>query len=91
MIIEIDENGNAREYKEPYVTIDCETEEDFNKLKEAFEKHIKAKQPYTIHNARNRWYCESCDSLVYYEEADPFHPMFCPHCGQKLDWGDTND
>lgn len=80
-----------REYKEPYATIECETEEVYNRIVEAFEKHNNVKRPYTLHNTPNHWYCETCGALVYYKEADTFPQMFCQSCGQKLDWSDIND
>ena len=33
----IDEDGCLREYKEPYITIEIQTEEEWNKLKEAMD------------------------------------------------------
>ena len=79
-MLEIDENSNAREYKEPYATIDCETEEDFNRLKKAFEKSVLVK-PYKV-------------CIVEYE-CPKCHKRLCIDypckCGQMIDWSDTDD
>lgn len=42
LIMRIGEDGVCREYKEPYATVECDTEEDFKALEEAvafWEKH----------------------------------------------------
>lgn len=47
IILRVKENGQIEEYKEPYTTIECETEEDFKRLErllnlgKAVEKALK--------------------------------------------------
>lgn len=43
-MLQLGKDGVVREYKEPYTTIEVETEEDYNELLELLELGRKAKQ-----------------------------------------------
>ena len=81
MIIRYNEQkGCWEEYKEPYTTIEVQTEEDFNFIKAAVEKQ----QPqellaHTTPGAYGR--CPRCDKLV-----KSYYAKYCDQCGQKFDW-----
>ena len=77
-----DEKTETWETKEIYATIDVATEEDYNKLKERIEKQ-KAKKPKIFHGSVLTLYpCPICGEKVK-------DCTYCPGCGQKLDWSDT--
>lgn len=84
----IGEDGVLREYKEPYATIECETEEDFEKLKESFERHNKAKKPDFTDEYCDVAYCPNCGKFEFEDGTTTWMYNYCPECGQKLDWSE---
>lgn len=73
--------------KEPYTTIEVETEEDFKLLEERIEKQ-KAKRPVKCETQDIRYVtiysCPVCGKGI----AGTNIAKWCFHCGQKLDWSD---
>lgn len=70
--------------KEPYVTIEVETEEDFDFLNERVEKQI-AKKPKIFHGSVLTLYpCPICGAKVK-------SCNYCPGCGQKIDWSEVTE
>lgn len=89
LVLVIGEDGVARIHKEPYATVEVDTEEDYRQLQNAVErsnpKRIKI-------NLWDKWMeCPVCGNVLRYEddEVEDF-PHFCSHCGQALDWGATD-
>ena len=75
IILRQNENGEWVVY-EPYTTIDVETEEEFEFLKEAVEKQ-KPKQLHQYANGTE--HCPSCDANL-----TGMGFKFCVECGQAL-------
>lgn len=74
-----DEDAGAwREVKEPYITIEVETEEDFISIQEA----VKKQQPMKVKKTDDFW-CPVCDTWLGQHHS---HYPYCYRCGQKLDW-----
>ena len=90
--------GTWGEKKEPYITIEVETEEDYKVLLEMLEKQ-NAKKPLGVdlHGKASgnihKFVCPICENfLVGRATVDNairiFLPDYCCVCGQKLDWSD---
>ena len=96
-----EKTGTWGKKKEPYTTIEVETEKDFKLLKERIEKQ-KAKRPLgldlhgkTSENIHN-WVCPMCKNFLsnrrkVTEAHNYFIPSYCPVCGQKIDWSDDEE
>lgn len=72
---------------EVYMTVDCETEEDFEHLKQCVERQhalppINKEEAYGMFSLS----CPSCGNSVinYYNRR--IRPPHCMMCGQKLSW-----
>lgn len=70
IILRCREDGTWEEYKEPYATIKCETEEDFRHLKEAVEHY------------GNLVHCEKC---VHYRETQDWNSAPYMACHKHAD------
>lgn len=83
LILRYDEGAGAwREVKEPYITIEVETEEDFISIQEAVKKqHPMKLKAHTTSGAYGR--CPRCNELV-----KSYYAKYCDQCGQKLDWSE---
>lgn len=92
LLLRYDEDaGSWREVKEPYITIDVETEEDFNFLQDAVAKQT-AKKPYSRQEGSQKaFYCQCKHYLGDEEdfELEYLRPVYCDECGQRLDWSET--
>lgn len=100
-IIYDEKTGTWGEKKEPYITIEVETEEDYKVLLERLEKQnakkplgvdLHGKKSGNIHN----WVCPICENFLsnqrkVTEGHNYFIPSYCPVCGQKIDWSIKND
>lgn len=53
-------------------------------LKELVDKEIPVKP--IIKGSPNRWHCPKCDCSLMFDNQ-----KYCNHCGQKLDWSDTDE
>ena len=71
-----EESGTWGMKKEPYATIEVETEKDFNDLQDAVKKAQPAKPSY---EEGRGYFCE-CGRLVTGCDA------YCADCGQRIDW-----
>ena len=81
LLLRFDEStGTWKEHKEPYITIEVETEEDFNYIKAAVAKQKPMK---VVRIKPNDADCPACDAWL-----GNFHigETYCHRCGQKLDW-----
>jgi hypothetical protein len=81
-----EETGEWDSY-ECYMSVDCQTEEDFEYLKECVEK--QEAQPVKL--TEDECLCPECgiDIIDYFNGLDLDHiPKHCPECGQKLDWSE---
>lgn len=97
-IIYDEKTGTWEEKKEPYITIEVATEEDYKILKERLEKqNLKRPLGVDLHgkNAGNihNWVCPMCKHFLsnrrkVTEAHNNFIPSYCPVCGQKIDWSD---
>lgn len=85
IVLALNENGGWGINKEPFATIECPTEEDYNTLVEAVEKQIP------LNPIKNReqeirytsaYSCPNCDGGF----TGTGIANYCYHCGQKLDW-----
>lgn len=91
MILRYDEStGTWGIKKEPYITIEVETEEDFKELQEAIKKQ-QAIKPIEVDEREDKdsyylaFICPACKTTVF---GQPYRPNHCKHCGQKLDWSE---
>lgn len=62
--------------KEPFATIECSTEDDYNTLVGAKEKQVPRKIKYLNMQAA----CPDCLDKIFRNYR------YCPGCGQKLNW-----
>lgn len=92
--IRLKQNKETGEWEkfESYMTIDCMTEEDFEKLKEALERQTPKK---VTHEATlyKRCTCPNCKNVVdeiekWRERTVRITPDYCDICGQRLDWSE---
>ena len=92
LLLRYDEDAGAgREVKEPYITIEIETEEDFNFIQDAIAKQT-AKKPYSRQEGSQKaFYCQCKHYLGDAEdfELELLRPVYCDECGQRLDWSET--
>ena len=77
ILLQIGEDGVVRKYEEPYATIECPTEEDFNNLVSASGKQV-AEKPRKLESGECE--CVTCSVVLKAQYA------YCPECGQKIDW-----
>ena len=83
-----EETGEWDKY-EVYMSVDCQTEEDFAYLKECVEKQ-QAKKTCDVDDGwgMTSLSCPSCNNSVINYYNRKIKPPHCMMCGQKLDWGD---
>lgn len=86
IILELNENGKWGIKKEPFATIECATEKDYEALVEAIGKQaplkpIKNREQETRYTSA--YSCPTCDGGF----TGAGIANYCYHCGQKLDWG----
>lgn len=88
----MNKDGTWEKY-EPYMTIDCPTEEDFEYLKAALEKQHK--EPVVIVDEQDREFLDYCcprckvtlqQKLKAAKNATVHKSKYCDECGQALDW-----
>lgn len=81
-----EETGEWDKY-EVYMSVDCQTEEDFAYLKECVEKQ----QAQPVKLTEDNCFCPNCrfDMMGCYDDPEASDPQYCPECGQKLDWGEV--
>lgn len=84
-----EETGEWEKY-EVYMTVDCQTEEDFAYLKECVEKQ-QAKKPCDVDDGwgMSSLSCPNCNNSVINYYNRKINPPHCMICGQKLDWGEV--
>lgn len=82
-----EETGEWDKY-EVYMSVDCQTEEDFAYLKECVEKQ-QAKKPCDVDDGwgMRSLSCPNCNNSVINYYNRKINPPHCMMCGQKLDWG----
>lgn len=77
IMLSIGEDGVAREYREPYSTIECETKEDFDKLSNILKQNKEATTPILLED----WGEDYGDCLWWkFPIEEP------PYCGSPLDY-----
>ena len=94
------QTGTWVEKKEPFITIEVETEEDYKVLLEWLEKQ-KAKKPLGVDLHKKEsgnihlWVCPICEIFLLgrrmADEKPSLHPNYCPGCGQKIDWSEVTE
>jgi hypothetical protein len=66
----------------------CETPitEALNMAVEALEKQISKKPIWDM-----GWVCPNCkhEEILHFPKRPDWNDLFCKHCGQALDWSDT--
>ena len=67
------------ERREPYITVECETEEDFKELKAAVE-HYRKEAAWLIDGAWAE--CSNCHESEKVEALT--HRDYCPACGARM-------
>ena len=95
-----EKTGTWGEKKEPYITIEVETEEDYKVLLERLEKQ-NAKKPLGVDLHKKEsgnihlWVCPICEIFLLgrrmADEKPSLHPNYCPGCGQKIDWSEVTE
>lgn len=81
IVLSMDEDGLWGIKEEPFITVECPTEEDYKKLVEAVEKQ-KAKQVEVhVDNVLTKYSCPNCGRL-YWEKLHITN--CCDMCGQRL-------
>ena len=95
-----EKTGTWGKKKEPYTTIEVETEKDFKHLVERLGKQI-AEKPLGVdlHGKESgnihKWVCPTCEKflagLKTANEKSTFLPDYCCVCGQKIDWSDIRN
>jgi hypothetical protein len=85
-----EETGEWDSY-ECYMSVDCQTEEDFKTLVECVEKQ-DAKKPAEIDDGwdMRSLSCPRCNNSVINYYNRKIKPPHCMMCGQKLDWGEED-
>ena len=83
-----EETGEWDKY-EVYMSVGCQTEEDFAYLKECVEKQ-QAKKPCDVDDGwgMRSLSCPNCNNSVINYYNRKINPPHCMMCGQKLDWGE---
>ena len=99
-IVYDEQTGTWVEKKEPYITIEVATEEDYKFLIECFTKQ-KAKKPLGVdlHGKASgnihKWVCPICENFLAgwktANEKFTFLPDYCCVCGQKIDWSKVTE
>ena len=83
--------GTWGEKKEPYITIEVETEEGYKVLLEMLEKQNAKKLVFNVENTLENgilcFYCPRCGTLLFGRDIRS-RRNYCFECGQKLDWSD---
>lgn len=90
------EDGKFEEYKEPYATIECMTEEDLIRIQKALKQLQKKDENVCqweatrqiMDNAEFKVQC-NCNPLIRGKVPNnfSFHNFkFCPFCGRKIVW-----
>jgi enolase len=74
-----EETGEWDKY-EVYMSVDCQTEEDFAYLKECVEKQ----QAQPVKLTEDNCFCPNCrfDMMGCYDDPEASDPQYCPECGQ---------
>lgn len=84
IMIGMNEDGSWGIREEPYATIECKTEEDYEKLVKLLENQV-AKKPKNILIVKKcgaTGNCSMCGEKIVHEMN------YCINCGQKLDWSE---
>jgi hypothetical protein len=87
LILALNEDGTLGIKKEPFATIECPTEEDYNTLVEAVEKQVPLKPIKDREQGiryTSAYSCPTCEGGF----TGTGIARHCYHCGQKLDWGE---
>lgn len=93
MVIENPDTGELEDYI-PHTIIHCETKEDFERFKNALDKQNATKpnlwgDGYSDGELVYDMYeCPGCGEN-YELEYDEY--KYCPNCGQKLDWSESDE
>lgn len=89
-----EKTGTWGEKKEPYITIEVESEEDYKVLLEMFEKQNAKKLIPTKENKQENGIlclnCPRCGTLLFGRDIR-LRRNYCFECGQKLDWSDVTE
>lgn len=91
MIFRMNEDGKWEKVEEPYMTIECQTEDDFNALKAAIDKQRPKKPEYQADGyadgglVYDTAFCPVCRREFEYN-INEWGCSYCPDCGQALDW-----
>lgn len=91
-------DGTWDRRKDPFMTVELPEEKDYEHLKKLIDRNNVAKVQKSIVKAAGmevtRVFCPKCDKLLkafmnIEEDLDDAH--FCPDCGQRLDWSESNE
>ena len=85
------ESQSWKPYKEPYKTIECPTEKDYQYLVDAIEHYKKRGQ--WEQTAESIWRCSACGEEWYFEAGNPIESGadYCPQCGAKMEVQNETD
>lgn len=90
ILLQCREDGTWEEYKEPYATIDCATEEDYLFLQEAVKHYQKEKEGCEICNEPPKWFAVFGAGFPYLHVRKVLFKdgrakaKACPFCGREL-------
>lgn len=86
IVLRCNKDGVWERY-EPYATIECPTEDDYNFLVNAVEKSRKCEGTWEKSDIPGEKYvCSECGGACWYYdfEGDVAKSKFCPNCGAKM-------
>ncbi len=97
IVLRMNKDGKWEKY-EPYMTIDCPTEDDFEYLKAALEK--QKQMAVIIVDEPDREFLDYCcprckvtlqQKFKAAKNATVHKSKYCDECGQALDWESEDD
>lgn len=91
ILLRMNKDGVFEKYEEPFAVIECQTEEDFNRIKIAIEKQNPKK--FEIWNGQCS--CPNCKYLFgnykTFKTLIHWEMPYCKNCGQALDWEEEDE
>ena len=92
IVLRMNKDGVFEKYEEPYITIECQTKEDFEFIKKAVERQKPQKVTHeaTLYKCCT---CPNCKNVVdkfekWGESTVRITHKYCLFCGQRLDWSE---
>lgn len=82
ILLSMNEDGTWGLYKEPFTTIECKTEKDY----EAFKEIVERNNPFKVEEGTKGGFDWFCKCGTYLSPTKNECIRYCTSCGQKLDW-----